>query len=95
MDIDDKTVRKIAKLARLRIADTDVPKYQQGLSQILTWVDQLAQVNTDGIEPLTSVHVAHMPTRPDVINDGGQAQAILANAPDSALNMFAVPKVVE
>lgn len=95
MEIDENTVRKIGRLARIRIEENDFAKYQKGLTQILSWVDQLSAVNTDGIAPLTSVHIQEMPIRADVIHDGGQANAVLANAPDSALNMFAVPKVVE
>ena len=95
MQIDEKTVRKIGTLSRIEIKDDEVVKYQNGLSTILSWVEQLSEVNTDGIEPLTSVHIKQMPEREDIINDGDQANCILANAPEKDLNMFAVPKVVE
>lgn len=95
MHIDEKTVRKIAELSRLDLKDEQVAPYQESLGQILSWVEQLSEVNTDGVEPLTSVHISEMPQRDDIINDGGQANCVLANAPDKDLNMFAVPKVVE
>ena len=95
MHIDEKTVRKIGTLSRIEIKEGDITKYQEGLSAILSWVEQLSEVNTDGIDPLTSVHITQMPEREDIINDGDQANSVLANAPEKDLNMFAVPKVVE
>jgi aspartyl-tRNA(Asn)/glutamyl-tRNA(Gln) amidotransferase subunit C len=95
MKIDDTMVRKIGHLARLEIKEADVHSYAQSLTQILTWVEQLGEVDTSAIEPQLSVHVPQMPERPDQITDGGYANAILSNAPDKNLNMFAVPKVVE
>lgn len=95
MHIDEKTVRKIANLSRLEIKEGQVVPYQESLTQILSWVEQLSEVDTDGIEPLTSVHVSQMPQRDDIVNDGGQASGVLANAPEKELNMFTVPKVVE
>ncbi len=95
MHIDEKTVRKIANLSRLNIKNEDIAHYQESLSQILSWVEQLSEVNTDGVEPLTSVHISEMPQRADIVNDGGQANCVLANAPEKDLNMFEVPKVVE
>ncbi len=95
MHIDEKTVRKIAKLSRIQISDAEIPAQQEGLSKILTWVEQLGDVNTDNIAPLTSVHLTEMPIREDVVTDGDKARCILSNAPEKELNMFAVPKVVE
>ena len=95
MQIDEKTVRKIGTLSRIEIKDDEVAKHQEGLTAILSWVEQLSEVNTDGIEPLTSVHITQMPEREDIINDGDQANCVLNNAPEKELNMFSVPKVVE
>ena len=95
MHIDEKTVRKIAKLSRIQISDAEIPAQQEGLSKILTWVEQLGEVNTDNVEPLTSVHLTEMPIREDVVNDGNKVRCVLANAPEKELNMFTVPKVVE
>ena len=95
MKIDEKTVRKIGSLSRIALKDADIPQYEESLTTILSWVEQLSEVNTDGIEPLTSLHIKQMPERDDIVNDGGQANAVLANAPEKELNMFAVPKVVE
>ena len=95
MHIDEKKVRKIGELSRLEIKDEQVAPYQKSLTQILSWVEQLSEVNTDGVEPLTSVHLSRMNPRDDIVNDGGQANCVLANAPEKDLNMFVVPKVVE
>lgn len=95
MEIDEKTVHKIAHLARLSIKETQVQSIQQSLTQILNWVEQLNQVDTSKIEPLFNVHLKEMSQRPDLINDGNYADAVLANAPEKDLEMFAVPKVVE
>ncbi len=95
MHIDEKTVRKIGTLSRIEIKDDEIAKYQDGLTTILSWVEQLSEVNTNGIEPLTSIHIKQMPERDDIINEGDQANCVLTNAPEKDLNMFAVPKVVE
>ena len=95
MEIDKNTVLKIAKLSRLQITDAEIPPQQDALSKILTWVEQLSEVNTDNVEPLTSVHIESAPTRDDFVNDGDKARCVLSNAPEKDLNMFAVPKVVE
>lgn len=95
MVIDEKTVEKIAKLSRLRVTETEKDMQKEGLSKILSWVEQLSEVNTDSVEPLTSVHIQEMPIREDIVNDGDKARCVLANAPEKDLNMYAVPKVVE
>lgn len=95
VEIDKDTVLKIARLARVRITEDEVPPQKEALSKILTWVEQLSEVNTDQIEPLTSVHIASAPLREDVVNDGDKARCVLSNAPEKDLNMYAVPKVVE
>ncbi len=94
--IDDTTTKKIAKLSRIAITDEDVPYYKNRLNGVLAWVDQLQAVDTDGIEPLTSVLIeAATPQREDIVNDGGYADKVLSNAPESKAGFFVVPKVIE
>tara|TARA_A100000171_G_C2118820_1_gene139503 strand:+ start:291 stop:578 length:288 start_codon:yes stop_codon:yes gene_type:complete len=95
MEISKKTIEKIAHLARLKINEADLEPMQERLSSILTWVEQLSEVPTDNIEPMFSVHLDHMPCRSDKVTDGGCADDVLSNAPESALEMYSVPKVVE
>ncbi len=95
MQIDEKTVLKIAHLARIELNDQDVKRMQESLSGILTWVAQLDEVPTDGVEPLFNVTLDQMPKRPDIVNDGECLQAVLANAPETEFGMFMVPKVIE
>lgn len=95
MSIDLATVRRVANLARLDVPDSDLPDLAQELNNILAWVEQLDQVNTDGVEPLTSVVDADLPRRDDVVTDGGYQDAVLANAPQAEHGFFAVPKVIE
>jgi aspartyl-tRNA(Asn)/glutamyl-tRNA(Gln) amidotransferase subunit C len=95
MSIDLATVRRVANLARIDVPDADLPGLAQELNTILAWVEQLNQVNTDGVEPLTSVVNAELPRREDVVTDGGYQEAILANAPQAEHGYFAVPKVIE
>lgn len=95
MKINDETVKKIGRLARLEIKENEIPAVAAKLESILNWIEQLDEVNTDNVEPLFSVHLDHMPMREDVVTDGGYPDKILKNAPESGLNMFMVPKVVE
>lgn len=95
MSLDPATVRRIARLARIHLADEQVPALQQELNGILGWIEQLNEVDVDGIEPLTGAARMALRMREDVVTDGGQREAILANAPDRAGAFFAVPKVVE
>ncbi|MBW7837487.1 MAG: Asp-tRNA(Asn)/Glu-tRNA(Gln) amidotransferase subunit GatC [Sphingomonadales bacterium] len=95
MSIDLATVRRIAHLARIDIDDAALAPMAGELNQILSWVEQLAQVNTDGVPPLTSVVDAELPRRADVVTDGGYPQDVLANAPRAEHGFFAVPKVIE
>ena len=95
MSIDLATVRRVANLARLDVPDRDLPGLAQEMNSILAWVEQLGQVNNDGVEPLTSVVHADLPRRADVVTDGGYQQDILANAPAREGAFFVVPKVVE
>lgn len=95
MSIDLATVKRIAHLARIHMADGDLPAMAEELTAILGWVEQLQAVNTDGVEPLTSVVAADLPWRPDQVTDGGCRDAVLANAPDAEHGFFTVPKVIE
>jgi len=94
MSLDPATVRRIAKLARIRVEDDQVAPLQAQLNTILGWIEQLNEVNVDGIEPLTGLQMAAR-LREDVVSDGGIAEQILANAPDREGPFFTVPKVVE
>ena len=95
MSVDTKTVRHIAKLARLQVVDAEVEALVPELNNILGWIEQLGEVNTDGIEPLTAVIDQKLRLRDDVVNDGDCRDAVLANAPDAQHGFFAVPKVIE
>ena len=95
MSIDINTVRKVARLARIRTTDAEAEVLSGELSNILKMIEQLGEVNTDGIEPMTSVIEMQMPAREDAVTDGGIPEKILANAPEQAAGFFVVPKVVE
>ena len=95
MALDQSTVRRIATLARIRVADGDLDRLAGELSNIMGWIEQLAEVDTAGVEPMTSVAAALLPMRTDVVSDGGCADKVLANAPERQDAFFAVPKVVE
>ena len=95
MSLDPATVRRIAKLARIRVDDAQVPQLQSELNGILGWIEQLNEVNVDGVAPLTGAAQMAVALRADVVTDGGMREAVLANAPDRAGDYFAVPKVVE
>ena len=95
MSVDQDTVRRIARLARIAIADDDVAHLQGELNAILAFVEQLNEVEVAGVEPMTSVTPMHMKKRRDVITDGGYPDKIVANAPATEDNFFLVPKVVE
>ena len=94
MSVDEKTVRRVARLARIKVEEKDVPKLAGELNVILAFVEQLGEVNVDGVEPLTSVVAMEMKKRHDVVTDGHYPTAIMANA-QSEDNFFMVPKVVE
>ena len=93
--MDDKTLTKIAKLARIRVRDDEKAHYAAELSTIFGWIEQLQEVNTDGVPIMTSVVNVAAPMRADVVSDGGYTQEILANAPKSEFDCFVVPKVVD
>ena len=95
MSIDIDTARKVAKLARIRVETGDLPDLAEKLSGILGLMEQLNEVDVTGIEPMTSVTPQRLKRRADVVNDGEQQPAVLANAPDAREGFFAVPKVVE
>jgi aspartyl-tRNA(Asn)/glutamyl-tRNA(Gln) amidotransferase subunit C len=95
MSVDAPTVRRIAHLARIAVADDEIEHLRGEINAILAFVDQLNEVNVDGVEPMTSVTPMAMKKRADVVTDGGDADAILANAPARQGNYFSVPKVVE
>lgn len=95
MAVDADTVRRIAHLARIAVADDEVERLRGELNAILAFVEQLSEVGVAGIEPMTSVTPLAMKKRADVVTDGGNAEAVLRNAPAREGNYFAVPKVVE
>lgn len=95
MSIDKDTVRNIAFLARINVPDQDLDPMAKELSGILDWVEQLQEVNTDGVEPMASVGHRVQRLRADDVTDGEIADKALANAPESHDNFFLVPKVVE
>jgi aspartyl-tRNA(Asn)/glutamyl-tRNA(Gln) amidotransferase subunit C len=93
--IDLDTARKVAKLARIRVADDKLPALAQELTNILTFMEQLNEVDVTGIEPMTSVAPMRLKRRADGVTDGGIQDKVLLNAPDAREGFFAVPKVVE
>ena len=95
MSVNADTVRHVAKLARIAMSDAEVDALVPELNNILGWVDQLAAVDTDGVEPLTAVIDLPLRLRDDVVNDGDCRDDVLANAPDAQHGFFAVPKVIE
>jgi aspartyl-tRNA(Asn)/glutamyl-tRNA(Gln) amidotransferase subunit C len=95
MSVDAATVRRIAHLARIAVADSEVEHLQGELNAMLAFVEQLSEVNVDGVEPMTSVMPMEMKKRRDVVNDGEVADEVIANAPETQDHFFLVPKVVE
>ena len=95
MSINKNTVRKVAHLAHIRTTDAEVEILSGELSKILQMIEQLNEVNTSGVEPMTSVIEMQMPEREDAVTDGGIPEKILANAPEQTAGFFVVPKVIE
>ncbi len=95
MSVDAATVRRIAHLARVAVAEDEVEHLREEINAILTFVEQLAEVNVEDVEPMTSVIPMKMRKRSDVVTDGGIAEVVLKNAPAREGDYFAVPKVVE
>ena len=95
MPVDAKTVRRIAHLARIAVADAEVADLQAELNAMLAFVEQLSEVDVAGVEPMTSVTPMRLNQREDKVTDGGVADDIVRNAPATEANYFLVPKVVE
>jgi aspartyl-tRNA(Asn)/glutamyl-tRNA(Gln) amidotransferase subunit C len=95
MAIDAATVKKVARLARIRVADAELEQLAGELSGILAWIEQLNEVDTEGVAPMASTEAVSLPLRDDVVTEGGDPAVILANAPKADHNFFVVPKVVE
>jgi aspartyl-tRNA(Asn)/glutamyl-tRNA(Gln) amidotransferase subunit C len=95
MSIDIDTARKVAKLARIRVEESDLPPLAEKLSGILGLMAQLNEVDVSGVAPMTSVTPQRLKRRADVVSEGDSQAAVLANAPDAREGFFAVPKVVE
>jgi aspartyl-tRNA(Asn)/glutamyl-tRNA(Gln) amidotransferase subunit C len=95
MSIDIETARRVAKLARIKVEDADLPALAEDFNRILGFVEQLNEVDVEGVEPMVSVSPMRLKRREDVVTDGNQQGAIMANAPDAREGFFAVPKVVD
>ena len=95
MSVDLATVKRVARLARLAVSEEEANRMTGELNGILGFVEQLSEVNVEGVEPMTSVTPMAMKKREDVVTDGNKADDIVANAPASDRNFFVVPKVVE
>jgi aspartyl-tRNA(Asn)/glutamyl-tRNA(Gln) amidotransferase subunit C len=95
MQVDEATVRRIARLARIKVTDEEAKALEGELSGILDWVKQLEEVDTKGVEPMTRVVAMTLKQQPDVVTDGGIADDVVANAPAREGHFFVVPKVVE
>ncbi|MEM9785302.1 MAG: Asp-tRNA(Asn)/Glu-tRNA(Gln) amidotransferase subunit GatC [Pseudomonadota bacterium] len=95
MSIDIETARRVAKLARIKVEDDALPALAGEFNAILGFIEQLNEVDVDGVEPMTSVTPMRLKRRDDLVTDGDQQGPVLANAPDAREGFFAVPKVVE
>ncbi len=95
MSVDAATVKKIASLARIAITDEEVAKIAPELDNILGWIEQLGEVDTKSVEPMTAVIANTLRLRDDVVTDGGVRDEVLANAPQAEHGFFTVPKVIE
>ncbi|MEQ8479810.1 MAG: Asp-tRNA(Asn)/Glu-tRNA(Gln) amidotransferase subunit GatC [Hoeflea sp.] len=95
MSVDLATVKRVAHLARIAVSEEEAQRMEGELNAILGFVEQLSEVDVDGVEPMTSVMPMAMRKRPDVVTDGSKAEDIVANAPEATDNFFMVPKVVE
>jgi len=95
MSVSTQQVRHIAKLARIAMSDDEIERLAPELNNILGWIEQLGEVDTDGVEPLTAVIDQKLRLRDDVVNDGNIRDEVLANAPEAQHGFFAVPKVIE
>ncbi|MEO1492992.1 MAG: Asp-tRNA(Asn)/Glu-tRNA(Gln) amidotransferase subunit GatC [Pseudomonadota bacterium] len=95
MSVDTDTVRRVAKLARIAVREEELDPLAGELNTILDWVEQLGEVDVDGVEPMTSVTPMALKRREDGVTDGDRQDDVLANAPDAREGFYAVPKVVE
>ena len=95
VSVNKDTVKKIGRLARLHIPEEKQEKIAAELNAILNWIEELNEVDTTGVKPLSSVTAHELPQREDVVSDGNKVEDILANAPEEASGFFVVPKVVE
>jgi aspartyl-tRNA(Asn)/glutamyl-tRNA(Gln) amidotransferase subunit C len=95
MSVDAATVRRIAHLARIAVAEDEVEHLRGELNAMLAFVEQLSEVNVEGVEPMTSVTPMEMKKRQDAVTDGGDAEAVLKNAPATQDHYFMVPRVIE
>ena len=95
MAIDAATVRKVARLARIAEPEDKLETLAKELTGIMTWIEQLGEVDTDGVEPMTSAVAVTLPMREDVVTDGGDPAKVLSNAPKTVDGFFVVPKVLE
>ena len=95
MSVDKTTVARIADLARIAVSQDELEPLAGELNNILSWIEQLSEVNTDGVAPMTSVVEVDLPWRADKVTDGGYRDEVLANAPGSDHGFFSVPKVIE
>lgn len=95
MEVDEATVRRIARLARIKVSDAEAKALEDELSGIFEWIRQLDEVDTDAVEPMTRVVAMTLKKRSDEVTDGGIADEVVANAPAADDHFFLVPKVVE
>ncbi len=95
MSVDTETVRRVARLARIAVEEKDLAPLAGELNGILGWVEQLGEVDVDGVEPMTSVTPMRLKRRPDEVTDGDRRDDVLLNAPDARGGFYTVPKVVE
>jgi aspartyl-tRNA(Asn)/glutamyl-tRNA(Gln) amidotransferase subunit C len=95
MSVDDRTVRRIATLARIALADGQVAPMAQELNSILSWIEQLKEIDVEGVPPMTSVVEQRLRLREDIVAEGNKAEALMRNAPEAEDHFFVVPKVVE
>ena len=95
MSVDTDTVRRVARLARISVTEDELEPLAGELNSILDWVEQLGEVNVDGVDPMTSVTPMALKQREDGVTDGNRQSDVLSNAPDSREGFYAVPKVVE
>lgn len=95
MIIDDTVIKKVARLARIRLTSDQNKHFANEISNMLSWMEMLQEINTDAIDPMFSVNQDDMKRRQDVVTDGNYVDAVLTNAPNAAFGMFIVPKVIE